>query len=434
MLHVVAAGAISIAGDVASPVSAMGTALSVTAEWLTASVLCALVYWTLALFIARHRDGSGPERTTLLLALLPAAVGGSALYLWAYTFTLRYPLLSAAVPILFLLFFYLRSDGRFTSNRVRWLAIFFVFTVLGTFMAQKAPSQQDAQFLAHVPRPLLGVFGLLGNVFTVMSIIAGILPQIYARARLRREQGAAWPRGTHLWGRWLVGLAGASLVVLFGAALLSPLPASSPAGVYLAARTGYFLLASLLPVAGALALARGRPYDCDALANRVLIYTPLTAGLLAIYGASIASLALFFPGFGTLPATLYLPFLIAIVLLMYAAYRPLLDQLRERIDRRCFRRRYEAARVLATFSAALPTTSGLEQLSNGLVTALAKAFRPAAATLWAQVDVALPARRPASLLAQATDGVPPATLPAVAQAIVPSCLAAAADAPGRRWR
>lgn len=393
MLHVATAGASTLASG-----EGLSELLPTAALWLAVSLLCALLYWVLALFIARRRGGV--ERGTLLAALVLAAVGGSALYLEAHIFAVREPLLSASVQLLFVLFFFPRASDRYVSKRARWLVVLFVIAQIGVFSPQQTSSQQDAQYVTHLPELVFGAFTVLGYVFAVIGIVIAIVPQLYARSRRRAVEGTGAASintaGSAGWARWAM-LLGASFVVLLVAALLAPLPAT-PSPLYLAMRTVYFLLASLLPVAAAFMLARGRPYDRDALANRALIYIALAIGLLAIYGACIAVLALLFPGFGALSSGLYVPFLIVIGLLMLAAYRPLRALIQERVERRFFRRRYEAERALAAFESTMREDAHLDGLSDGLVAALQKAFHPASVTLWLRATAPAQAKRPPSLV------------------------------------
>ncbi|HEU5438056.1 MAG TPA: PP2C family protein-serine/threonine phosphatase [Ktedonobacterales bacterium] len=416
MERAVAVGAVTVASGEGLP-----ELLLTAAMWLAVSLLCALLYWAGGLYILRRRGVVADERGRLFGALWLVALAGCALALETHAFTEQIPLFSAPVLLLFLLVFYLRSDSRFASTRVRWLTVLYVLATVGAFGPRDTSSQQqNAQYVAYIPGLLVAALQLVGNTLGVTTIVIGIVPQIYARYRQRfpaTSAGAA--SGWQRWRPWAAALGGGFLLLLVASGLESP-PSASPSAAYLVARTGYFLLASLLPAAGAFALALGRPYDRDAFANRALIYVPLSLCLLAIYGVCIVALMLFFPGFGALPTTVYLPFLVVIGLLMFVAYRPLRALIQEHVQRRFFRRRYEAEQVLAAFESTAREDARLDRLGDGLLTALQKAFHPAGVTLWLRAgNGSAQVRRPPSLVAQVSGDVPADVAPPMPSPPVP---------------
>lgn len=371
-------------GDVTLPDITPRSPLLLAAVWLAVCILCALIYWGLTLFVfrRRHREKSA-NRGTLFLAFFLVAFAGSNLVLadMAAPHELAYFL---PIPGLYLLFFYLFSDGRYAPTWTRWLVLLYGFSQLGPIIPStpKQTNPQADQFLSHVSGATLAVLqvvGQLGNVLAVTVVVIGIVPQIYFRYRHLCETGARFRVQRQTKVRLGVAIAIGSFLALTASVLLAQPSTQALSPVFLSARTGFYLLATLIPVAAGCTLLRGRLYDRDALANRVLIYGTLTICLILIYIAT-TGLGFLFPGLLTFPFILL--FVILVAPFMAALFRPLRTQIEDRVDRRFFRRRYEAARILGVSSATLHDEVHLDQLSKQVVAVLEKALLPRSVTLW----------------------------------------------------
>ena len=136
----------------------------------------------------------------------------------------------------------------------------------------------------------------------------------------------------------------------------------------------------LIPFSIGVAILRSRLWAIDLIINRTLVYSILTATLALIYFASVISLQLtfrFVVGRGQ-PATVIVISTLAIA----ALFTPLRRRVQIGIDRRFYRRKYDAAQTLAAFSAALRDKVDLDHLSTDLLALVQETVQPAHVSLW----------------------------------------------------
>jgi hypothetical protein len=129
------------------------------------------------------------------------------------------------------------------------------------------------------------------------------------------------------------------------------------------------------PAAAGIAILRYRLYDIDRLISRTLTYALLSAALSLVYFGSVALLQPAFAGQSPLV-------IVASTLLVAVLFAPLRSRLQAVIDRRFHRRRYDAQRILNTFSAATRSEVDLDRLSRELQAAVHQSVEPAAVSLW----------------------------------------------------
>jgi hypothetical protein len=138
------------------------------------------------------------------------------------------------------------------------------------------------------------------------------------------------------------------------------------------------LTAASLPVAIGIAVLRYRLWDIDRLINRTIVYALLTVVLVAVYAGLVV-------GLGAVAGATGSPMVIAGSTLVVAAlFGPARRRIQAVIDRRFFRRRYDAERVLAAFSSRLRDELDLESLSGELRVAVADAVQPHTVSVWIQ--------------------------------------------------
>jgi hypothetical protein len=266
--------------------------------------------------------------------------------------------------ICIVLFFYLFPNGQFVPRWMRWLSIgvivywgaknFFPFSPLNPFT--RFPTLNDLTFLGFVGTMVVG--------------------QIY---RYRRVSSLLQRQQT----KWVVfGMSVAigcyvGLVLLYG---VFSLPPKGPFADLIIFTATYFLIL-LIPFSIVFAILRARLWDIDILINRTLVYATLTATLALIYFGLIFGLQSLMRGLigqaGDDPLVIVISTLAIAVL-----FQPLRHRLQRVIDRRFFRRKYDAAQTLAAFSATLRHEVDLEQLREELRVVVEETMQPAHVSLW----------------------------------------------------
>jgi hypothetical protein len=140
-----------------------------------------------------------------------------------------------------------------------------------------------------------------------------------------------------------------------------------------------------VPVAIGFAVLRYRLYDIDLLINRALVYGVLTATLVAAYIGSIVLLQRLFVVLTGQESTLAV---VVSTLVIAALFNPLRHRVQGFVDRRFYRRKYDAAKTLATFNARLRDQTDLGALSDELVGVVSATMQPEHASLWLRRDTA----------------------------------------------
>jgi hypothetical protein len=139
------------------------------------------------------------------------------------------------------------------------------------------------------------------------------------------------------------------------------------------------------PIAVSVAISRYRLYQIDTLINRTLVYGSLTVLLAAVYVGSVVGLQ------GALRALTGQKSQLAVVastLFIAALFSPLRQRIQSFIDRRFYRRNYDARKTLETFSATLRDETDLDAVSDDLVEVVRETMQPAHVSLWLRPDTA----------------------------------------------
>jgi hypothetical protein len=205
--------------------------------------------------------------------------------------------------------------------------------------------------------------GALVIFATVLVALAAIVARFRAARGIERQQLK--------WLALLAVLAVAALAVLLVVAQFVNLDTGSgqvAAGVVLG------LLSTTPALAAAVAILRYRLYDVDVVINRALVYGALTALLGATYLGLVLLIGLAVGKSG---------FAVAVSTLAVAAlFRPARARVQAAVDRRFYRRRYDAAQALAGFGARLRDQVELDALSRELRGVVDECLQPAHVSLW----------------------------------------------------
>jgi hypothetical protein len=211
---------------------------------------------------------------------------------------------------------------------------------------------------------VVGAVALTGWTTLVISIVLGGWSLV---RRYRRSHGVVRQQL-----RWVA----LSALVFLGACMVSvALYTTSHAGV---GQVLVLVAFSLIPVAAAVAILRYRLYDIDVVIRRTLVYGSLTAVLAAAYLGSVLVLRLLLT-----PVTGDSDVAVAGSTLAVAAlFRPARARVQGVVDRRFYRRRYDAVRTLETFTACLRDELDLEAVGRDLRAAVRDTVAPTHVSLW----------------------------------------------------
>jgi hypothetical protein len=296
-----------------------------------------------------------------------ADLPGVGVAAWGVSLLVPIPLFVG--PLLLLLLF---PDGRLLSRRWRLVARGVVLLVSLLIASSLRPGQFDN--FPTLVNPL-GVGGAVGRLFDsldpVMSVLASVLFLAAASClvlRLRRSRGQE-----RLQIKW-VAYAAALTATAFVATFVAPGASAISTVAFwlgLAATAG-------IPAAAGVAILRYRLYEIDRVINRTLVYALLTATLAAVYAGTVLLLQLALEG-----VTSDSGLAVAIsTLAVAAAFRPARTRIQAGVDRRFYRRRYDASKTLEAFSARLREEIDLDMLARELRQAVVETMEPRRVSLW----------------------------------------------------
>src|SRR5829696_1885431 len=136
-----------------------------------------------------------------------------------------------------------------------------------------------------------------------------------------------------------------------------------------------------MPVAVGIAILRYRLYEIDILINRTLVYGVLTGTLALVYLGGVASAQAIFRALTGQQGQSQLAVVVS-TLLIAALFNPLRRRIQGFIDRRFYRKKYDAQKTLEAFSAKLRDETDLDALRDDLVGVVRETMQPAHVSLW----------------------------------------------------
>jgi hypothetical protein len=269
--------------------------------------------------------------------------------------------------------FLLFPTGRLPSRRWRWLAWLTVaFVVAGVISS--AFSLGGNAGLGPVQNPL-GIEGF-SDVYDAVLSVSSLLSVAVAYSlfvRLRRTGGVE--RQQIKW------FAYAAVATVGGTTIAYSIPdtINTPPWFVWA---GYGLVIATtpaIPVSIGIAILRYRLYDIDRIINRTLVYGALSVSLASVYAGSVVGLQYLFRTFTGQGSGLAV---VASTLAIAALFNPLRRQVQAFVDRRFYRQKYDAARVLEAFSAKLRDEVDPDSLNDDLLAVVQNTMQPTHVGLW----------------------------------------------------
>ncbi|MBA3702126.1 MAG: hypothetical protein H0W79_04755 [Rubrobacteraceae bacterium] len=352
--------------------------------WLE-NTLSAVLFSTVGAIVASRRS-ENPVGWLLCLLGVAFSIGHSSSQYAIYTLLARPNSLPAGQalawisswilpPIIGLqvFSFLLFPTGRLPSRRWIWLACLTVAFVVAGVISSAFSFGANAG-LGPVQNPL-GIEGFL-DVYDAVLLVSSLLYVAVAYSlfvRLRRAGGVE--RQQIKWFAYAV------VATVGGTTIAYSIPDTINTPLWFE-WAGYALLIATtpaIPISIGIAILRYRLYDIDRIINRTLVYGALTITLVALYFGGIVVLQRVFVILTGQKSTLAV---VASTLLIAALFTPLRRRIQDFIDRRFYRRKYDAAKTLEAFSLKLRDETDLEQVNADLLLVVRATMQPKHVSLW----------------------------------------------------
>lgn len=263
-------------------------------------------------------------------------------------------------------FFLLFPNGRPVP---RWMGLFLLLIILEQFLSAFPSIGSLFNAIWPVRFDWVGPFIAYGTI---------IYSQIY---RYRRVSNPVERQQT----KWIVLGVVVAIVIILGilaiSALVPPNVTSNTLGLAIFYITVWPIALLLIPLSIGFSILRYRLYDIDVLINRTLVYGTLTALLALLYFGlviGLQSLVHLFTG----QVSQFPIVIVASTLAIAALFQPLRQRIQVIIDRRFYRRKYDAAKTLETFSATLRHEVDLTQLCEHMLNVVQETMQPMQVSLW----------------------------------------------------
>ncbi len=333
------------------------------------------------------------------LCAIIGVLGGIQFYSWVHSSCMALPLPAIALtawifyvtsPIqlipMFALMPMLFPNGHFLSPRWRALTLIScsligaLFIVMATLPGPMVMNGMDLGLaftpdnpfaLSFIPISIGPRVNALLNALGLGLSLAGILSLFI---RYRRSQGVVRQQL-----KWIAYF----FVVAFGTQLLFfELPGAFITPSVFEGLPYLIILAIVFvgyPVVIGIAILRYRLYDIDVIIRRTLVYAAVTGTLALVYVGSIIVLQRLFVAITGQQSTVAI---VVSTLLIAALFNPLRRRVQALIDRRFYRRKYDAELTLARFGAVARDEVDLEALTTELLGAVDRTVQPSGTTLW----------------------------------------------------
>jgi hypothetical protein len=264
------------------------------------------------------------------------------------------------------LFIALFPNGRFAPGWVRWPVILGV--IYGTLLLF-VPS--DSPF-----------FNSSAELLIQMGMIASLLIALVVRYR------RIFTAVERLQTRWVVSGFVAAFGIIFGLIflfLLDLLPTIPyrPTWASFSNEMFYQIAVALIPLSIGVAILRYQLFDIDVIIRKTLVYTVLSALLALVYFGMVVLLQSVFVSISGQQS----PIAIVISTLVIAAlFATLRRRIQNVIDRRFYRKKYNAQQVLAQFAITARDETDMDKLTAELVRVVQETMQPEHVSVWLKKD------------------------------------------------
>jgi hypothetical protein len=264
----------------------------------------------------------------------------------------------------------LTPTGSPPSPRWRWPArTVAAATALGLLAAVTYPRPLEPEYPGPGnPLSVPALEAVLGVAFpaSALVVLVGLLAAAGSLVgRFRRARGVERQQL-----RWVAFGAALAMVTLLVAAVALT---TSRVGLF---QTATGIAIALLPLATGASILRYRLYDLDRIISRTVAYGLLTV----LLGLGYAAVVLL--GGRLLPDRSSSLAVAAATLGVAALFQPARRRIQQAVDRRFNRRRFDAARTIAAFSARLRDEIDLSTLTGELLAVVDQTVQPTRASLW----------------------------------------------------
>ena len=302
----------------------------------------------------------------------PIAMAGISDWMWV-------PAMGLLGTYVLLLF----PDGRLPSRRWRplaWLsgAVILLLSV-GVMLA---PGPLDNLAGVRNPFGIEGADWLVAGTYVLLPLLPLCMLASALSLVLRYRRSGGEERQQIKW----IAFAASVVVVLYAIAMIAsiafPEESWTTAGsVWWLNLLTYAVLSSftLVPIAVGIAVLKYRLYEIDIIINRALVYGSLSAMLALVYVGGVVGLQALLRALTGQESNLAV---VASTLAIAALFSPLRRWVQTFVDRRFYRRKYDAAKTLSAFNARLREETDLNALSADLVGVARGAVQPEHASLW----------------------------------------------------
>jgi len=333
-------------------------------KYLSASVsiTVGLLVYSKRVLPRNSRDWTGLLASLTLVMGFLASLQPEAPLPYPFIFTFEkllygiYQVLSYLSIYFLVMFVFVFPDGRFVPRWMRWVAVIFS----GNFMLFLILGFGFAEFLWFIAGFLLvfpPIFAFFGQVHRYRQVST---PE-------QRQQT-----------KWILYSLALILLSLPFVTLLAPLVLPPNVQTSLEFHL-VFLVATMIPLSIGISILRYQLFDIDLIIRRTLTYSLLSLLLASVYFGSILLLQTIFSSLTGQRS----PIAIVLSTLAIAAlFTPLRSRVQDFIDRRFYRRKYDAERVLAQFAETARDEVDMEKLSGALLGVVEETMQPEYLSLW----------------------------------------------------